>query len=175
MDILYDTIRQRTHSSSLHIQSIFLLFVFVIVILNGACGTIMHGSTQLVAISSNPSDATVFVNDNNKGTTPLTINLKRENKSMNLRLVLDGYLPYETTINRKISGWVWGNIVFGALPGVIVDAISGGLYKLTPEQIKGDLKDNSVTVTSAENQFFIAVVLNPKPGWKKIGQLKPVQ
>jgi hypothetical protein len=34
---------------------------------------------------------------------------------------------------------VWGNIVFGGIIGLAVDAITGGLYKLAPEQVSAQL------------------------------------
>jgi hypothetical protein len=38
-------------------------------------------------------------------------------------------------LHRGTSGWVWGNIVFGGLIGLVVDASTGAMYKLTPEQV----------------------------------------
>lgn len=43
---------------------------------------------------------------------------------------MDGYLPDETTLTKKVSGWVRGNLVFGGLIGLAVDAISGGMAQL---------------------------------------------
>lgn len=175
MNYLYNIQKHHVQRPSmLHTVQTVLLFALVTII-STACGTIMHGSTQQIAISSNPTDAKVFIDDQNKGTTPLNVNLKRKGKSMNLRIVLDGYLPYETKLNRKVSGWAWGNLAFGGLPGVVIDAISGGLYKLTPEQIESDLKDKTASLKRTDNGMYIAVVLKAKPGWQQIDRLEPVK
>src|SRR6056297_542367 len=108
----------------------FLVSVLVAtaVLLSG-CASIIHGTGQDVGFSSSPTNALVTINGVELGRTPLTTELKRKNNHM-VKLELDGYMPYETTFTRKVSGWVWGNIVFGGLIGLAVDGISGGIYKL---------------------------------------------
>ena len=89
-----------------------------------------------------------------------------------VRIELAGYKPYETTLTRKVSGWVWGNIVFGGLIGLAVDAISGGLYNLTPEQVSGTLLANSSKVAPLHDGLYVVVVLKPQPEWRKVAQLQ---
>lgn len=88
---------------------------------------------------------------------------------------LAGYQPYETTLTKSVSGWVWGNLVFGGLPGLAIDAITGGLYKLSPEQINGEFKESQASANISKDGLFITVVLEPKSNWEKIGSLKPVK
>ena len=144
--------------------SIFLLFT-------QACGTIMQGTTQQVGISSNPSNASVTINGQNHGNTPMIIDLKRKDSHM-VRIQLDGYQPYETNLTRSTSGWVWGNIVFGGLIGLVVDASAGGMYKLTPEQIDSELRSSQAEALSNDDGLYIAVVLEADPSWEKIGSLQ---
>lgn len=99
-----------------------------------ACATIMHGSRQEVSFSSTPSGASVTVDGQEKGKTPVAVDLRRKEKSL-IRMTLDGYLPFETYLTKKVSGWVVGNLIFGGLPGLIVDALTGGLYLLKPEEV----------------------------------------
>ena len=56
-----------------------------------------------------------------------------------MKVEFPGYQPFEATVTRSVSGWVAGNILFGGLIGLSVDAISGGLYTLGPEQITATL------------------------------------
>ena len=144
--------------------SLFLLFT-------QACGTIMHGSTQQVGISSNPSNASVTINGQDHGNTPMIVDLKRKDSHM-VKIELDGYQPYESNLTRSTSGWVWGNIVFGGLIGLVVDASAGGMYKLTPEQIDSELRSSQAEALSNDDGLFIAVVLEADPSWEKIGSLE---
>jgi hypothetical protein len=136
-------------------------------LLMGGCATLMQGSKQNVGFSSTPSGATIFVDNQQMGVTPATVALKRKSNHT-VRLELAGYQPYEVALSRKTSGWVWGNLVFGGIPGLAVDAISGGLYKLTPEDVQGTL---AASGTAMNDVMVVRVVLAADPTWEKIGQL----
>ena len=49
----------------------------------------------------------------------------------------------------------------------IADAITGGLYRLTPEDVQGTL----TTRTAMSDVMMVRVVLSADPSWEKIGQL----
>jgi PEGA domain-containing protein len=135
-----------------------------------SCASIMHGTHQDIGISSNPTGAQVLVDGQTKGTTPVIANLTRKDNHI-VRIDLAGYKPFETTLTRSVSGWVWGNIVFGGLIGLAVDAIDGGLYNLTPEQISSTLLSNTAAVVPRSDGIYLVVVLEPQPGWQRVGQL----
>ncbi len=147
-----------------------LTSVLCITILTG-CATIMHGTTQSVGISSNPSGATVTVNGMAYGRTPVIADLKRKDNHI-VRLELSGYKPYETTLTRSTSGWVWGNIVIGGLVGLVIDAVGGGLYKLTPEQVSAQLEKGRVASAPNGDSLYIDVALGSDPAWEKVAQLQ---
>jgi hypothetical protein len=57
---------------------------------------------------------------------------------------LPGYQPFEGTLTRNVSGWVFANLLFGGLIGIAVDAAGGGMYDLEPKQLTAYLvKDES--------------------------------
>jgi hypothetical protein len=94
-----------------------------------------------------------------------------------VKLTLDGYQPFEATITRGTSGWVWGNIVFGGLIGLAVDAMSGGLYTLSPAQVSGQMTQGIVpqgkppAEALTKDGIYIAVVLHADPSWRRVGTL----
>lgn len=130
----------------------------------------MHGTTQEVGISSNPSNANVTLIGQAYGSTPIILDLKRA-KSYMVIIELDGCHADETTLTREVSGWVWGNIVFEGLIGSVIDASAGGMYKLSPEQINADLKSSQANVIKNDNGILIAVVMKADPYWEKVGTL----
>ena len=136
-----------------------------------SCASIIHGTQQDIGISSSPTGAAVTIDSATHGTTPIVAKLTRKDNHI-VRIELAGYQPYETTVTHSVSGWVWGNIVFGGLIGLAVDAISGGLYKLTPEQVSATLLAKSASVATTPDGLYLAVVLSPAPGWEKVGQLR---
>lgn len=145
-----------------------LVLVFVVV---QACGTVMHGPTQEVGISSNPSMASVSINGYYIGNTPVVADLRRKDPQM-IRIELEGYEIYETTLTRQVSGWVWGNILIGGLIGLIIDVSTGGMYKLTPDQVRAELRNGNITLNEGHDGLIIAVVLQPNPEWEKVDNLK---
>ncbi len=149
----------------------FLILAVSLSVLVWSCATIMHGTTQKIGISSSPSGAKVVINNVEYGTTPTFAQLKRGDDHI-VKISLEGYQTAELTITKSVSGWVWGNIVFGGLIGLAVDAISGGLYKLTPEQLHAELKKEGIGLNDRENSLVVFTVLKPKIEWQKIGSLK---
>ena len=149
-----------------------LCSMLVVALLLAGCATIMHGTKQSIGISSVPTDAQVTVDGVQLGRTPVIADLSRKEMHF-VTIELDGYLPYDTTLTKSVSGWVWGNIVFGGVIGLAVDAISGGLYNLTPEQIEAELREQLSDCPGCEEGLFIVAVLHPDPDWQKIGTLQP--
>lgn len=167
---------QLKHKQKINIMKKLTLITsaLAIIFIFQSCATIMHGSKQEVGISSSPSNAKVIIDGKAMGTTPVVTKLKRKDSHM-VQIKLDGFHTYETTLTRSVSGWVWGNIVFGGLIGLGVDAITGGLYKLTPKQISAELNDENMTSLTTDQGLYITVVLEPKPEWEKIGSLKSIK
>jgi hypothetical protein len=135
------------------------------------CATIIHGTQQDVGISSTPSGATVTIDNTEKGVTPVVSKLKRK-ENHTVKIQLAGYQPFETTLTHSVSGWVWGNIAIGGLIGLAVDAMSGGIYKLTPEQVAGSLQTGQASILQKDGGLYVVAVLEPQPNWVKVAQLQ---
>ena len=144
--------------------------ILLAVVFNG-CATIIHGTTQDVSISSNPSKAFVTIDNVEKGVTPLTVELSRKDHHL-VQTNLDGFLPYETKLTRKVDGWIIGNVIIGGLIGLAVDAISGGMYMLTPDQLQAEMKNQSVSVKQNKDGMFLTVVMKADSSWEKVAQLQ---
>ena len=140
-----------------------------------ACATLMQGTKQGVAVSSSPTGARVMVDGQQFGMTPVVAELTRKDNHI-VRIEMDGYQPFEQAMARSVSGWVWGNIVFGGLIGLAVDAISGGMYKLTPDQINATLAQQSASLMLDNGETIVLIVtLEPDASWTRIGQLEPAR
>lgn len=111
------------------------LFVSVLV---GGCATILHGTTQEVSVSSDPTGATVTTGEL-KTTTPGKLELKR-NTSHLLTFTKEGYQPKPAKLASVLSGAVGVNLIAGGLIGWGVDAATGGDSRLVPESVHVKLK-----------------------------------
>jgi hypothetical protein len=143
-----------------------------LVLFTAGCATIMHGSKQDIAVSSTPSGATVSVDNQQMGVTPTTVNLTRKDKHV-ISIEAPGYKKYDLQLTRGTSGWVWGNLVFGGIPGLAIDAISGSLYKLSPDNVAASLEaGGTASMNPAGTQLHIVLVYGADPSWQKVGQLE---
>lgn len=139
-----------------------------------ACASILHGSAQDMSIASQPSGASVSVDNQTLGKTPVVAKLKRKDKHT-ISVTMDGYQPFELTTTRSTSGWVWGNIVFGGLIGLAVDLSTGGAYMVNPRQVQADLTRTQASATFGDGTLYVVLVRVPDASWRKIGQLEPVR
>ena len=132
------------------------------------CATIVTGTSTDVSIASEPPDADIEVNGSDRGTTPATLSLD-SGRSHSLEISLDGYETETIQIQKGTSGWVAGNILFGGIPGFIIDAATGGMYVLSPKQANATLDEQ----TASNGTVHIRVAMNVDKDLPKIGELTP--
>lgn len=151
----------------LRVAIYFVLFVFLV-----GCATIMNGINQEIGVSSTPPGAIITVDGENKGSAPSIIKMSRRN-SHTITMELPGYRPYSATVTSNgVSGWIWGNIFFGGVVGLIVDFSTGGIYILNPEQLQANLEKEGIkTSFISGDTLYISATLRPNPEWEKVGQL----
>lgn len=142
----------------------------LVLLLTAGCGSIINGSTQQIAIQSNPSGASIAVDGVRNAETPAMLSLSRKTGHA-LEIELDGYEDFQMHIERSTSGWVWGNIIFGGLIGLAVDASTGGMYKLTPEQITAELEESGADVKVLDDSIYLFVTLTPDRDWELVAWL----
>jgi hypothetical protein len=110
-----------------------------------ACATIVGGGTsQGVAISSDPSGATYLIKSSSgmqmaTGRTPQTIKLPRKNEYQ-IEFSVPGYRSQSIALTKGVNGWVFGNFVFGWIPGFIIDFATGSASKLEPSLVQVNLE-----------------------------------
>lgn len=120
-------------------KKILLMSVILSSLLLTGCSTLMNGTSHSLTVNSNIQHAKVYVNEVYKGETPINLDLATDEKTYTIRIEADGYIPYTEVLQRKASGWVWGNIFLGGLIGLGVDMATGGLYVYEKDNITGNL------------------------------------
>ena len=102
------------------------------------CGSIIHGPTEQIGFTSDPSGAKLQVASQST-TTPAFIILSRRGKHV-ARFTKEGYEPAEAQIKEGMSMWfLLGNLGFGGIPGWIIDSINGSVGDLSPDNIHVNL------------------------------------
>ena len=105
------------------------ILILGVVFLAG-CGTIRHGTTQQLTISSNPAGAIVVVDGVERAQTPVSLELSRKDRHT-VSVSMFGYENYQTVVGRKWATWS----LLGGPVGLLIDNATGGLYKFESNQI----------------------------------------
>lgn len=116
------------------------------------CATIMNDATHSVQITSNVPDTKYVVKNKTgivvqNGVTPSSVNLRVASGAYSSEKYLidftkDGYLPSTTIIDSELSGWYFGNLLFGGIVGLaIIDPITGKMWTL-PDNENGSLSSS---------------------------------
>jgi len=154
-----------------------IAIVSLFLILTG-CASIFRGTTQSIDISSSPSRAKIYVNGENRGQTPQTIIIDR-GADNRIRLMLDGFEPYEITLTKDLSVF-YAVIDLFTFPVVnlVIDFVTGAIYTQLPENLDAVLAESESAKSGTYEESVnikIRVVLEKTPGLLKIGQLTRVK
>jgi hypothetical protein len=106
----------------------------LMVVSMSGCGLVVNGIHQDLAITSDPGGAQVSVDGVQRGTTPVVVPVKRKHSHV-VKVEVEGYEPYEASVVPQTSTWEWGNLVFGWLIGLGIDAWTGGMYELSTPRV----------------------------------------
>ncbi len=126
------------------------------IIFSAGCVTIANGTQQYLGIMSDPPGATITVDGHIIYDTPLTVVLERRH-SHTILIELEGYLPYEIKISRKID-WASAIVILPIYPTVIIDFITGGIYILSPERVSAQLIKIDIGQVDQRNLLHVSVV-----------------
>ena len=121
----------------------------------GGCATIVKGTTQTVAIDTNPTGATCTVTREGAQlakieSTPGKIELNRSKHALAVSCVKgpEYQNPTTQTVESQFNGVTAGNILIGGLIGVAVDA-STGANNTYPEQVTVNLVPTPAAMPSS--------------------------
>lgn len=121
------------------------------------CASIVSGGQQKVSFKSDPSDARIAITDGSgnivhNGVTPFEVKLTRgagffRPQHYTVKYEKPGYQPKEVPLTSGPNGWVFGNLVFGGLIGVVIDGASGAMFAFSPGTNSVSLETQSVVVS----------------------------
>ncbi|WP_126971216.1 PEGA domain-containing protein [Gynurincola endophyticus] len=136
----------------------FLKIVFTAVLISlffTNCATIVSKSSYPLSIDSSPSGASVTVTNKKqnlvfKGETPATVVLSAgagyfSKAEYLVTITQPGYQEQVYPVIFKLNGWYFGNILIGGFLGfLVIDPISGAMWKLSSPPIYAALKPETV-------------------------------
>lgn len=97
------------------------------------CATLFGGgSHQKLTFDSAPEGTTVFMNGQQLGVTPLTIDVPRE-KGVVFSFKKDGYNTASVVADTHLNPWFWGDVAAGSLLSTTIDTATDSSVKYSED------------------------------------------
>ncbi len=130
-----------------------LVAILVTSAVSTGCATMFSGSEQAINLKVYPEDATTTVDG--EAVTPGDLKMTREKQHI-VEIAKPGFETRRIQMKQDLNGWFFANIAWGPFfwVGMIVDAMTGSLYELSPSH---------VTVTLDPEGTGSAVAASPPP------------
>ncbi len=144
-------------------------FVVSLLFVLPSCATIVSPGPWSVPIASDPAGAVVTYQGNQVGVTPCVVPMRRRCSQVELELA--GHHKHVVEVGTQFNGWFFGNIIFGGLIGVAVDAISGATQVINDNAIMVALVQDSLPAPSVwqRSQNARTVPTSEEEGWVSTG------
>ena len=144
-------------------KSLYALTAVCFTIFSISCATIISGRSQELPVTSNPSEAIVTIGSM-KQVSPATFILDRRQGVYVVKVQKEGYETVEVTLKKGVNGWVFGNLIFGGIIGLVIDISSGSASKFTPTEVDVNLINKQVGYnnTKGKDILFVKLVENGK-------------
>jgi hypothetical protein len=124
-------------------------FCVVAVVLLTGCASIVSGRHAEVSIYTNAPNAHVVVRDKRGQEvasvhTPGRVALKRKDRFIfparyTATIAAPGFETAQVPIRSTVNPWVLGNIVFGGIPGLVIDNATGAAWRPRNAEIYQEL------------------------------------
>jgi len=134
------------------------LLLAVAVLAFQGCATIMRGSSQSVIVNTKPPGANCTFTRGSQtiataNPTPETVLVPKGRNDVVVSCSKAGYRDAKAPLLASFEGWTFGNVLFGGIVGVFVDAGSGAMHDY-PQSIKVTLIPLEFNSVGARDAFF---------------------
>jgi len=128
------------------------------VVLTSGCATLTKGTSQTVTVDTDPSGATCTLTRDAKpvaivNPTPGSVPVEKAHGTIAIACRKQGYLEAAGNLASEFQAMTFGNILFGGLIGVVVDAASGAMHQY-PDRVTITLIPAEFGTVQARDEFF---------------------
>lgn len=122
------------------------------------CASIVEGTDQTIAIKTDPPEAECSLTQEGKlvgkiDKTPGTVSLDKSKEDLVVECSKEGHFKEVSNVTSSFEGMTFGNIIFGGIIGVGVDAASGAMHHY-PEEVTVLLTPTSFDTEEDRDKFF---------------------
>lgn len=132
--------------------------MFAILMAASGCASIVEGTDQTVTVQTDPSGATCELERDGENVavvspTPGSVVLGKSKDDVSVICEKEGYQKTASSLRSEFEGMTFGNILFGGLVGVAIDASSGAMNEY-PSQVTLVLPPEEFTSAAARREYF---------------------
>ena len=132
--------------------------LFSIAVLGTGCATLTKGSSQTVTVNTDPSGAMCTMTRDAKpvavlNSTPGSVPVEKARGSIAVLCKKQGYQDAAGELAPEFQAMTLGNILFGGIVGVVVDAASGAMNQY-PESVTISLIPEQFASVEERDAFF---------------------
>lgn len=132
------------------------------VMLTTGCATIVNDDYVQIPVTTVPSEASIEVNGSSYQ-SPAIVPVPRGQGDFVMKISKDGYQPVSIFLNQSLDGWVWGNVIFGGIIGLVVDFATGDAYDISPDVVNQSLTGAEITKTDSKGINVVLIDINTLP------------
>ena len=140
-------------------RNLFIVAAAILLgLLSGACSTIVEGTDQAVTVITEPAGAACTLE--REGTaiavidpTPGTVQVEKSKQNIAVLCTREDHQDSAGVLSSTFQSMTFGNILFGGVIGLAVDASSGAMNKY-PDSITIVMVPDSFTSEAARDDFF---------------------
>ncbi|SLN69471.1 hypothetical protein [Oceanibacterium hippocampi] len=123
-----------------------------------ACATLVEGTDQTLTVITDPSGATCRLERDGTAIavvnpTPGSVKVDKDKDQITILCQKDGFQESGGVLSSKFQGMTFGNILFGGLIGVAIDAGSGAMHEY-PDSLTIRLIPASFVSIEERDAFF---------------------
>jgi hypothetical protein len=127
-------------------------------VLASGCATLTKGTSQAVTVDTDPSGATCTLTRGGKpvaivNPTPGSVPVDKAQGTIAVACNKQGYLEAAGNLASEFQAMTFGNILFGGVVGIVVDAASGAMHHY-PDRVTITLIPAEFATVAARDEFF---------------------
>lgn len=114
-----------------------LFALAAVVLLGSGCATMTKGTSQTVTVNTDPPGAICTLTRDSKplavvNPTPGSVSISKSSGAIAVICKKDKFLDAAGTMSSEFQAMTFGNVLFGGLIGIVVDAASGATHEYPP-------------------------------------------
>jgi hypothetical protein len=129
-----------------------------LVLLTTGCATLTKGTQQTITVATDPPGAACTMSRDAKAVavvnpTPGSMPIEKGAGTISILCKKQGYQDAAGVLASEFQAMTFGNILFGGVVGIVVDAASGAMHRY-PDRVTITLIPAEFTTVKARDEFF---------------------